>query len=329
MAIKEDIKKGEYKNVYLICGEEDYLKDYYSSMLIKKLVDKDFYDFNYLEFKGVKPEKTRIDEFVSSYPFASEKKVVYIKDSDIFKSLGEDEFLYYKDLFENLSDYVVIVFSERNVTKTTKLYKYVKDIFSVDEFEIQKEADLVTWIKNKVSKFNKTIEYNECVYLMESSSKNMYILDGEITKLCFFNLKSNKITKEDIDKSVCAVPEDRVFKMIDDILFGNYDKAIEKYNELKLLKQEPVFINGIIFSRFYSIKALKELNGTKPTSEIAKLTKQPEFVIKNNMKFIAKLSYEYINNILKLCTDYDYKIKNGLISPWTALDTIMVNMTKK
>ena len=46
---------------------------------------------------------------------------------------------------------IVIVFSERNVTKTTKLYKYVKDKFSVDEFEIQTELGLLGFIRGMVA----------------------------------------------------------------------------------------------------------------------------------------------------------------------------------
>lgn len=37
-AVEEDIRKGTYRRVYLLCGEEDYLKDYYANALQKALI---------------------------------------------------------------------------------------------------------------------------------------------------------------------------------------------------------------------------------------------------------------------------------------------------
>ena len=49
LKIKEDMKKGEYKSVYLLYGEEAFLRDYYKKALTGKLLDPDLADFNYKE----------------------------------------------------------------------------------------------------------------------------------------------------------------------------------------------------------------------------------------------------------------------------------------
>ena len=49
--ISDDIKKGEFKSVYLLYGEEDYLKRMYRDRL-KKAVLGDGDEMNYSYFEG-------------------------------------------------------------------------------------------------------------------------------------------------------------------------------------------------------------------------------------------------------------------------------------
>ena len=45
--LKKEIKSGDFKNAYLLYGEESYLKEYYASELKNKIVDKTFEAFNF------------------------------------------------------------------------------------------------------------------------------------------------------------------------------------------------------------------------------------------------------------------------------------------
>lgn len=40
--LKKEIKSGDFKNAYLLYGEESYLKEYYAGELKNKIVDKTF-----------------------------------------------------------------------------------------------------------------------------------------------------------------------------------------------------------------------------------------------------------------------------------------------
>ena len=50
--LKKEIKSGDFKNAYLLYGEESYLKEYYASELKNKIVDKTFEAFNFHYIKG-------------------------------------------------------------------------------------------------------------------------------------------------------------------------------------------------------------------------------------------------------------------------------------
>ena len=64
-----DLKNGEFATLYIISGEESYMKEYYLRQLRQKVVDETFADFNLIEFegKGLTPEM--LTEAMKEYPF--------------------------------------------------------------------------------------------------------------------------------------------------------------------------------------------------------------------------------------------------------------------
>lgn len=69
-----DLKNGEFATLYIISGEESYMKEYYLRQLRQKVVDETFADFNLIEFegKGLTPEM--LTEAIDSYPAMADKK---------------------------------------------------------------------------------------------------------------------------------------------------------------------------------------------------------------------------------------------------------------
>ena len=79
-----DLKNGEFATLYIISGEESYMKEYYLRQLRQKVVDETFADFNLIEFegKGLTPEM--LTEAIDSYPAMADKKLIIVKDFDLF-----------------------------------------------------------------------------------------------------------------------------------------------------------------------------------------------------------------------------------------------------
>ncbi len=328
-SIKKDIREGIKSKVYLVWGDEDYLKDYYSNALISGAVNKDFADFNYKQFTSGKINNDDIEGFLTSYPFMSDKKVIYIKDSGLFKKCSDSDKEFWKDLLSDLPDFALIVFSEKTVDKRNALYKLITASFCCDEFPIQKRSDLVSWISRYFNKFKKNITAEVADYMIDCCSENMYILKSEMDKMISFKIHSNIITKEDIDKCSCKIPESRVFKMIDDVLEGKIKEAGQKFAELKLLKEEPALLCAAIFSKYMQFKKIKTLSKTLSPREIAPKVKSTEYFVKLQLKQIGNLAEEKIDKVLLACETMDYKYKSGLSDAWTELEIVFAIMNEK
>ena len=121
--IQEDIKSGKFKQVYLLYGEEAYLKQQYKRNLVKALnPDDDTMNFARYEGKGID-----IRELISLFdtmPFFAEKRLILMEDSGFFKGgAGADELTEYMG---GIPESTCLVFVESEVDKRSRLYKAVK-----------------------------------------------------------------------------------------------------------------------------------------------------------------------------------------------------------
>ena len=110
-SIKKDVREGAKDKVYLVWGDEKFLRDYYKTALIDKVLDKDFADFNFKQYTTKKPDNDEIESFMSSYPCMSDKKIVYIKDSGLFKKISESDKKFWTEFLKELPDFAIIIFS--------------------------------------------------------------------------------------------------------------------------------------------------------------------------------------------------------------------------
>ena len=80
----EDIKNGHFKNVYLLTGEEVYLRSQYRKKLREALLDpEDTMNGAVFEGKGISPGE--VIDLAETMPFFAERRVIEILDSGFFK----------------------------------------------------------------------------------------------------------------------------------------------------------------------------------------------------------------------------------------------------
>lgn len=118
--IAEDIKQNKFKQVYLLYGEERYLRRQYREKLRQALcTDGDTMNVHVYEGKGINPGE--VIDLAETLPFLAERRVILLSDSGLFKSGGEKMAEYLAAPCET----TFFVFSESEVDKRSKLYKTV------------------------------------------------------------------------------------------------------------------------------------------------------------------------------------------------------------
>lgn len=87
--LSEEIKSGQLKQVYILYGEEAYLRSQYKDKLKTALLgDGDAMNFHYFEGKDVRSQE--VIDLAQTMPFLAERRVIILENSGLFSHGGED-----------------------------------------------------------------------------------------------------------------------------------------------------------------------------------------------------------------------------------------------
>ena len=115
--ISDDIKKGEFKSVYLLYGEEEYLKKQYRDRLKNAIAGDDTMNYSYYDSDNASVKD--IIDVCETLPFFAQKRLVIMENTGFLKSSNDE----LADYIKHIPDYLVVVMVEKDVDKRNKVYK--------------------------------------------------------------------------------------------------------------------------------------------------------------------------------------------------------------
>ena len=241
----EDIKNGSFARVYLLYGEETYLRLQYRDKLKKALIpDGDTMNYHYFEGKGV--ETAQLIDLAETLPFFAERRVIVVENSGLFKKATEDLAEYFKAPAPS----VCFVFVETEVDKRGRLYKAVRDTGRVVEFARQNEATLQKWILIQLKKEGKRITQNDLQFFQQRVGSDMENISRELEKLFCYTMGRDVITAADIEAVCTRQIGNQIFDMVEAIAMRRQKQALDLYYDLLTLKEPPMRILFLIARQF-------------------------------------------------------------------------------
>lgn len=254
--LKTDLKTGRPASAYIFYGEESYLREYYLGELRKKLIPPGSETFNSHRLEGKELTAQTLAEAVEAMPMLAERTLISVIDWDIFK-LGENQREKLIALLEDLPPYCCVVFVydtlEYKPNKTMKkLCKALDAYVEAVEFQAASSAELLPWIARRFKALGKEIDRNTAEYLAFVCGGLMTGLVPEIEKIAAY-AKGPSITRKDVDAVADPVLSAKVFKLSDEVIQGNYDKAASTLGDLLKMQTEPIVILAALGSQLRRI----------------------------------------------------------------------------
>ena len=255
-SLNEDIKNGQFKNIYLLYGEEDYLKKQYRDKLKQALLPADD-TMNYAYYEGKNIPVTEVIDLSETMPFFAERRLIVIENSGLFKGQAAELSDYLKDV----PDTTCFLFVEQEIDKRGKLFKIVKDKGRAVEFARQEERTLILWIAGRMKKEGKRVREATVRYLLSKTGTDMEMLSNELEKLFSYTAEADEVTPEDVDAICTTQITNRIFEMVDAVARGEKKKALDAYYDLLALKEPPMRILYLLTRQYrllYEVKALTQ-----------------------------------------------------------------------
>lgn len=319
-SIDEDIKSGNFQRVYLLYGEEAYLKKQYKQKLRQSLAAKDD-TMNAAFYEGKNINIGEIIDLAETLPFFAERRLIFIENSGVFKSACDELADYMKDIAET----TVFVFVEDEVDKRSKMYKAVKKSGRSVEFIRQSDKLLVQWILSKMKRENKKITQPVMELFLEKTGNDMENIDKELEKLFCYTLGKEVIEAEDVE-AVC-VPQvtGKIFEMVNSIAEKKQKQALDLYYDLLALKEPPMRILFLIARQFRILLLVKELSRQgHDNSYLASKAGIPAFAVGKNIAQSKRFTSGQLKEAVTDCVQAEEDVKTGKMNDRMAVELLIV-----
>jgi DNA polymerase-3 subunit delta len=314
----QDMKDNSFKSVYLLYGEETFLKNSYKNQLKASITQGDTVNFNQFDGKGI--DVRELISLSDTMPFFAEKRLILIEDSGFFKSPAEELLSYLPQVPET----TCIIFVESEVDKRSKMFKKVKEIGYTCEMERQNLNQLGKWAGTILSREGKKITGNTMELFLHKTGDDMENIKMELEKLISYTLGREVIEAYDVEAICTERVTNKIFDMVAAIVNRQTRKAMDLYEDLLTLKEPPMRILFLIARQFNQLLQVKELMGKGlDKAGIASKLKVPPFAAGKLIPQARSFSKEDILSYVNLCVDAEEAVKTGRLGDRMAVELLI------
>ena len=306
----------------ILCGE-DVGQYHIAKDLLMKQLEFDTSDLGFAYFDMSEADYHQVDLDLVSLPFFSDEKVVildYFADltTDKKRYLTDDELKQFEAYLENPVETTrLIILAPGKLDSKRRLVKLLKRDGLVLEANPLKEMELKNHFQNEVRRLGLRMDPDVFHYLMVKSNFDF----AEVSKNLVF-LQSyrgqNEISLADIDVAIPKTLQDNIFDLTQLVLQTKMDEASHLVRDLRLQGEDEIKLIAIMLTQFRTylqvqilheqgrgeqqiVTALSDLSGRKINP----------YQVKYALRDSRNLSVGFLNKVVKLLIETDYKIKTG------------------
>lgn len=319
-SLQEDIKSGNFKNAYLLFGEEAYLRIQYKEKLIQALnPDEDTMNFSKYEGKGI--DVRAVIDLCETMPFFAEHRIILVENSGFFKNKCDE----LADYMKTLPDYVRIVFVEEEVDKRSRMYKAVKSAGSIVEFAKQDEKTLMRWAAGILAKEGRKITTRDMELFLTKTGTDMGNIRMELEKLIAYTMGQDIVTREDIEEICTTRTENKIFDMVRAVTEKDQRKALDLYNDLLTLREPPMRILFLLSKQFRQMCLAKKMAGEGASqSEIASRLGVPSFAARNILGCARAYETKELEQAEEDFVEAEEAVKTGRLQDVLSVELLIV-----
>ncbi|MEY2639452.1 MAG: hypothetical protein RIR90_934 [Bacteroidota bacterium] len=302
--ILSEWKKGQFKPIYWLEGDEPYFIDMLVDHAEHKILSESEAGFNLTIFYGRDADWAAVVNACRRYPMFAERSVVLLKEAQHMRDIDKLE-----PYIENpLSSTVFVVsYKEKKVDARTKFAKLLKQNAEVFTTKKIYDSQLPEWASNMVQQHGLTINQKALQLLVDHIGNDLSRIQNEIEKLAV-NLGSRKnITEDDIETYIGVSKEFNVFELQDAMVRRDLAKAIRiiQYFEANPKAAPIQMMLPALYNFFSKVYMIFGVQGDEKTLATA-IGVNPYF-IKDYISAAKNYAYEGVERILLLLHEYNLR----------------------
>jgi DNA polymerase-3 subunit delta len=300
-----DWKKGNFKPIYWLEGDEPFFIDQVVHYAEHKILSESEASFNLSIFYGKDADWSSVVNACMRYPMFAEKQVVILKEAQHMRDIEKLESYIDNPLASTI---FVVSYKEKKVDGRSKLAKTLKSKGEMLSTKKMYDSQLPEWVNQMVASHKLTIAPKALHLLVDHIGNDLSRLQNEVEKLAV-NLAGRKnITEDDIEKYIGVSKDFNVFELQDALGKRDLAKSIRIIHYFEANpKAAPIqMILPALYNYFSKVFMLYSLPNITEQSAAAALGVNP-FFVKEYIATARRYDYEGIEKVLLLLHQYNLR----------------------
>ena len=324
--IISELKKGVFKPVYWLEGEEDFFIDRVIDYAEREILTEDERSFNLSVFYGKDAEWADVVNACRRYPMFSDRQVVVLKEAQSMRNIEKLESYIEKPLSSTI---LVVAYKNKKVDGRTKLAKLIKEKGTILSTKKLYDNDLPEWTQQLVKSKGYSINRKALFLLIDHIGNDLNRLNNEIDKLMLNLGTRDTITEDDIETYVGISKEFNVFELQHAIASRDLYKAVRIINYFEANpKAAPMqLILPSLYNFFSKVQMIYSVS-SRDEKAIATAIGVNNFFVRDYINAAQQYSETTIERLLLLLHQYNLK-SIGIDSIDTSDAMLLKEMTVK
>ncbi|MBR3036832.1 MAG: DNA polymerase III subunit delta [Lachnospiraceae bacterium] len=319
-----DLKNRTFEKVYLLYGDEDYLRNYYFRKFREALASGDTMNVKFMDKDSVSVEEVR--DFTDTMPFFADRRVLFLSDTGIFTASNDA----YASWIQTLPDTACVIFNEKKADKRNKVFKCAAEAGYAVEFAPPTDEAFDQWVLRKLGSEGLKISRDAFNHLTQVLDHDMESALHELDKLAAYARGQETVTVQDIDSILTPHLESRIFDLVEAVARGNRKRSMDLYYEMLSLHEAPSRILYFIGRQFHQMLIAASMNEKRiSNTEIAKALNIRDFIVRKLLDQSRRFSVEEMKLCLSRCVSLEEAFKSGDLTDTLAVELFIFEMTER
>ncbi len=319
-------KKGVYKPLYWLEGEEPYFIDKVVEYAESNILQESEASFNLTVFYGRDADWTSVINACRRYPMFAERQVVLLKEAQQMKDIDKLEGYVINPLHSTV---FVVAYKDKKIDGRTNFARALKKNGELFQSKKIYESQLPEWAKEMVLAKGFDITPQALQLLIDHIGNDLNRMENEVEKVWINLGTKKKIDADDIEKYVGISKEFNAFELQTAIAKKDLAKAIRIIQYFHANpKAAPIqLILPAIYSYFSKIYSIFSLDD-KSENGVKGLFSNNFYAAKDGLAAAKIYGLQGIEKILLLLHEYNLK-SIGVNNAGTADAELMKEMVVK
>lgn len=303
--IISDWKKGSFKPIYWLEGEEDFFIDKAVDYAEHKILNESESSFNLSVFYGKDANWADIVNACRRYPMFAERQVVVLKEAQQMRDVEKLETYMENPL---ASTVFVVSYKEKKLDARKKFTKLVKEKGVLVTTKKMYDRELPEWTQTLIHSKGLTISPKGLALLVDHIGNDLTRIENEIDKLSVNLGKRTNITEDDIEEYIGVSKEYNVFELQAALAAKDLARSIRiiQYFEANPKAGPIQLILPSLYSFFSKVFMVFGAGSSDEKSIAAAIGVNPYFM-KDYMQAAKAYSYPGVEKALLLLHQYNLK----------------------